>query len=86
MLLTLRLLMYLSFCLCFKSFIVYCHINSDDDHRQLVGHYIFFFDILLIKLKYVSQNTLYVLHICCNTIYHNDENIVYRNEKAPNLK
>ena len=26
----------LSFCFCFKSFIVYCRINSDDDQRQLV--------------------------------------------------
>ena len=40
-----------------ESFIVYCHINSDDDQLQLVK--ILDLDILSMKLKYFSQNTLY---------------------------
>ena len=36
---------------------MYCHINSDDDQRQLVE--ILVLDILSIKLEYVSQNTFY---------------------------
>ena len=36
---------------------MYCHVNSDDDQRKLVE--ILVFDILSIKLIYVSENTLY---------------------------
>ena len=48
--------------------LVYCHINSDDDQWQLVE--ILVLDILSIKLKYVSKNTLY--HNIKNLLSYND--------------
>ena len=42
---------------CFKSFIGYCHIDSNNNQRQLVKTLVL--DILSIILKYVAQNTLY---------------------------
>ena len=57
MFLALHLSMSLSLCLCFKRFMVYCHIISEDDQQQLVK--ILVLDIILMKPKYVAHNTLY---------------------------